>query len=66
MNPWHERFQAEEYMYGEQPNTFIKNFAQHLQDCPTVAAYAEGEGRNAVFLATQGHTVTAFDLPKVA
>lgn len=61
MNPWHERFQTKEYMYGEQPNTFIKNFAYHLKDYRTVAAYAEGEGRNAVFLATEKHIVTAFD-----
>ncbi|WP_199777702.1 methyltransferase domain-containing protein [Lysinibacillus sp. FJAT-14745] len=26
-----------------------------------MATYAEGEGRNAVFLAIQGHIVTAFD-----
>lgn len=61
MNPWHERFQTKEYIYGEQPNTFIKNFAQHLEDYRTVAAYAEGEGRNAVYLASKGHSVTAFD-----
>ena len=61
MNPWHERFQTKEFIYGEQPNTFIKNFAHHLKDCRTVAAYAEGEGRNAVYLASKGHSVIAFD-----
>ncbi|MEY9975033.1 2-polyprenyl-3-methyl-5-hydroxy-6-metoxy-1,4-benzoquinol methylase [Lysinibacillus sp. RC46] len=48
-------------MYGEQPNTFIEDYVHYLKDYPNVAAYAEGEGRNAVFLALQGHTVTAFD-----
>ncbi|MGE7090062.1 class I SAM-dependent methyltransferase [Lysinibacillus sp. NPDC048646] len=61
MNSWDKRFQTLEYVYGEQPNTFIKDYADYLKNCPNVAAYAEGEGRNAVFLAAEGHTVTAFD-----
>lgn len=60
-NLWHERFQNEEYVYGTEPNIFIKTFADKLQHCKTIGAFAEGEGRNAVFLATKGHHVTAFD-----
>lgn len=61
MNSWDQRFQSIEYVYGEQPNTFIKDYVHFLTEYPHVAAYAEGEGRNAVFLATEGHTVTTFD-----
>ncbi|PJO40900.1 class I SAM-dependent methyltransferase [Lysinibacillus xylanilyticus] len=61
MNTWDQRFKTAEYVYGEQPNTFIEDYVHYLKDYPSVAAYAEGEGRNAVFLALQGHTVTAFD-----
>ena len=60
-NSWHERFGAEEYVYGEEPNLFIKNQASRLQESSKVVAFAEGEGRNAVYLARQGHEVTAYD-----
>ncbi|WP_433595957.1 class I SAM-dependent methyltransferase [Lysinibacillus xylanilyticus] len=61
MNTWDQRFKTAEYVYGEQPNTFIEDYVHYLKDYPSVAAYAEGGGRNAVFLALQGLTVTAFD-----
>lgn len=61
MNTWDQRFRTTEYVYGEQPNAFIEDYIHYLKGYPNVAAYAEGEGRNAVFLALQGHTVTAFD-----
>jgi len=61
LNTWDQRFNTIEYVYGEQPNAFIEDFVHYLEDYTNVAAYAEGEGRNAVFLALQGHTVTAFD-----
>lgn len=60
-NLWNERFNTTEYMYGEEPNAFIKKFAFQLDGLKNVAAFAEGEGRNAVFLAKLGHDVTAFD-----
>ncbi|WP_342442615.1 class I SAM-dependent methyltransferase [Lysinibacillus sp. FSL K6-0075] len=61
MNTWDQRFQSTEYVYGEHPNAFIQDYVYYLKDYPTIAAYAEGEGRNAVFLASEGHTVTAYD-----
>lgn len=61
MNTWHKRFDTEKYMYGETPNEFIRTHAGYLNEHATIAAFAEGEGRNAVFLAQLGHTVTAFD-----
>lgn len=60
-NVWHERFKSEEYFYGEEPNVFIQQQAFRLEPCRKVIAFAEGEGRNAVFLAKKGHEVTTFD-----
>jgi len=60
-NPWNERFGAEHYVYGEEPNEFIHSQAYRLKNLEKIAAFAEGEGRNAVFLARQSHEVTAYD-----
>lgn len=57
---WDEKYRAEEYVYGTEPNGFLKeNFALIPQG--NVLCLAEGEGRNAVFLAQQGYRVTAVD-----
>ena len=62
MNPalWAQRYAADEYFYGEEPNGFLAAQA-HLIPPGPVLCLAEGEGRNAVFLAGRGHAVTAVD-----
>lgn len=60
-NMWHERFDTKEYVYGEEANQFIQEKRGELVDCKSVVCFAEGEGRNAVFLAGEGHHVTAWD-----
>ncbi|PRO66191.1 SAM-dependent methyltransferase [Alkalicoccus urumqiensis] len=60
MTIWNERFSGETYVYGKEANVFIKEKASLLEQ-GTVACFAEGEGRNAVFLAERGLTVTALD-----
>ncbi|HDR7636741.1 SAM-dependent methyltransferase [Bacillus cereus] len=60
-NMWDDRFKSDEYYYGEEPNTFIQEQAFRLANYTKVIAFAEGEGRNAVFLARKGHEVTAID-----
>ena len=60
MNRWDERYSAEEYAYGTEPNDFVAAHA-HLIPAGRVLCLAEGEGRNAVFLASQGYEVTAVD-----
>jgi SAM-dependent methyltransferase len=57
---WDERYSAKEYAYGTEPNTFLTASFQHLPK-GRVVSLAEGEGRNAVFLAQQGYTVTGVD-----
>lgn len=57
---WDERYRAAEYAYGVEVNDFLRAQAEHVQPGP-VLCLAEGEGRNAVFLALRGHTVSAVD-----
>jgi SAM-dependent methyltransferase len=57
---WNERYAAEHYFYGEAPNAFLVEKAPYIPAGP-VLCLAEGEGRNAVHLATLGHRVTAVD-----
>lgn len=57
---WDERYNAEEYAYGTKPNQFLEENVEHIPK-GKVLSLAEGEGRNAVFLAQQGYSVTAVD-----
>ena len=57
---WDERYSLQEYAYGTQPNDFLREYS-HLIPKGKVLCIAEGEGRNAVFLAKQGYSVTAVD-----
>ena len=59
MANWNERFKDERYIYGTEPNVFLKDM--HAALSGEVLTIAEGEGRNAVFLAGQGLNVTAWD-----
>lgn len=57
---WDERFGGDAYTYGQEPNAFLRAEA-HRIPLGRVLCLAEGEGRNAVFLAGLGHDVTAVD-----
>ncbi len=57
---WNERYSANEYAYGEAPNEFLKEQLAKLSTGKALFP-AEGEGRNAVFAASKGWKVTAFD-----
>jgi len=57
---WDERYSAEEYAYGTKPNEFLEENVNHIPK-GKVLSLAEGEGRNAIFLARQGYAVTAVD-----
>lgn len=57
---WDERYSTEAYAYGKTANTFLAEYVQALPK-ERVLSLAEGEGRNAVFLARQGYDVTAVD-----
>lgn len=57
---WDQRYNVEEYVYGEEPNEFLKAKLDQLTPGRLLLP-AEGEGRNAVYAARQGWKVTAFD-----
>lgn len=57
---WNSRYLAEGYFYGTEPNAFVKEVALQIP-AGAVLCLAEGEGRNAVYLAGLGHEVTAVD-----
>jgi SAM-dependent methyltransferase len=59
---WNDRFSADQYVYGVEPNDFVEEAAATwLTEPQAVLDLGVGEGRNAVHLARQGHTVTAVD-----
>jgi 2-polyprenyl-3-methyl-5-hydroxy-6-metoxy-1,4-benzoquinol methylase len=57
---WDDRYRSKEFAYGEGPNNYLK---EQLIKIPagTILFPAEGEGRNAVYAATLGWKVFAFD-----
>lgn len=58
---WNDRYASEAYAYGETPNAFFKQEIQYLKPGKLLFP-AEGEGRNAVYAASLGWDVTAFDI----
>ena len=61
---WNERYGSDNYVYGKSPNVF---FAEQLQklDPGKLILPCEGEGRNALYAATKGWDVIAFDQSEV-
>lgn len=59
-NFWNERYATSQYVYGTEPNDFLRQMASRIPKGP-VLCLAEGEGRNAVFLAERGYSVTGVD-----
>ena len=60
MTNWDERYDLQDFYYGTAPNAFLVSVVDRLPKGP-ILSLAEGEGRNAVFLAEQGCRVTAVD-----
>jgi SAM-dependent methyltransferase len=57
---WNERYSQPGFVYGTEPNEFLAAVAGQIPPGP-VLSLAEGEGRNAAFLASLGHRVVAVD-----
>ncbi|MCW7465555.1 class I SAM-dependent methyltransferase [Leptospira levettii] len=57
---WNERYVSEEYIYGKEPNEFLHSRLPNLKK-GKILFPCEGEGRNAVFAASLGWDVFAFD-----
>lgn len=58
---WDERYQRPDYLFGTRPAEFLERQLHRLAPHAKVLAVADGEGRNSVFLAQQGHDVVAMD-----
>ena len=65
-NPWDERFRGEDYLFGREPNAFLKREAHRFDKGASALAVADGEGRNGVFLARLGLKVHSVDASSVA
>ncbi len=65
MTIWDERYGKDEFFYGTEPNDFLRAHAQLMLPKAEVLCLAEGEGRNAVYLAGLGYRVTAVDASPV-
>ena len=62
---WDQRYTENETVYGLEPNRFFKAFIDTHKP-GTLLLPAEGEGRNAIYAASRGWQVDAFDFSPVA
>jgi len=65
MNFWDQRFAEPGFKYGTEPNAFVQQQAVRLKPGSRLLLPGDGEGRNGVWLAQQGHQVTSVDLSVV-
>ena len=56
---WDRLYQRPEYVYGTEPNRYLLQHASLLQPGMKALAVGDGEGRNGVWLATQGLQVVS-------
>jgi SAM-dependent methyltransferase len=57
---WDERYSEPGFSYGTEPNEFIASVTDRIPK-GKILSLAEGEGRNAVYLASLGYEVTGVD-----
>jgi len=59
---WNKRFAGEDFIFGLEPNDYLRSHVALLRPEGRVLCVADGEGRNSVWLARQGLRVDAFDI----
>jgi SAM-dependent methyltransferase len=59
---WDGRYADDAYLFGTEPNAFLAREAWRLAPGWHALAVADGEGRNGVWLAERGLSVTSFDI----
>ena len=62
---WNRRFDQADYLFGIEPNAWLREHAHHWTPGQRILSVADGEGRNSVWLARQGLVVDAFDIAQV-
>ncbi|MEO1444921.1 MAG: class I SAM-dependent methyltransferase [Cyanobacteria bacterium J06635_11] len=60
---WNERYTTQDYLYGTEANAFLMENVDCLGG--PVLSLSEGEGRNAVFMASRGLSVLGVDCSEV-
>lgn len=63
---WNQRYAGEDYLFGREPNAYLRAQAARLPARGRALCVADGEGRNSVWLAQRGLQVQAFDISDVA
>ncbi|HUZ31794.1 MAG TPA: class I SAM-dependent methyltransferase [Xanthobacteraceae bacterium] len=63
---WETRYRPPDYLFGKEPNAFLKSQALRLRPGQTALSVADGEGRNGVWLAEQGLDVLTVDFSETA
>ena len=59
---WNARYAGDDYLFGTEPNAYLREQAHRWAAGSRLLCVADGEGRNSVWLARQGHQVEAFDV----
>ena len=62
---WNNRFGGEDFLFGTEPNGWLRDRACVWRSGGRILSVADGEGRNSVWLAQQGFVVEAFDVAEV-
>jgi len=62
---WDEKYRNSQFVYGTSPNDFLRENVHHFVPEGKILCIAEGEGRNAVWLAELGFKVTAVDASEI-
>eukprot|EP00924_Labyrinthula_sp_SR-Ha-C_P003191 snap_masked-scaffold_15-processed-gene-1.27-mRNA-1 protein AED:1.00 eAED:1.00 QI:0/0/0/0/1/1/2/0/555 len=67
-NEWNGRYSKKGFAYGLEPNKFLTTISSRLKTSAKAIALsiAEGEGKNAVFLASLGYEVECIEFSKIA
>ncbi len=63
---WESRFAVPDYVFGREPNYFLKSCQPLLPKPGRALAVADGEGRNGVWLAEQGLDVVSVEFSPAA
>ena len=59
---WDAKYEGTRFFYGERPNAFLVDQSYRLNPASRVLSLGDGEGRNGVWLAEQGHRVLSVDV----
>jgi SAM-dependent methyltransferase len=62
---WNRRFADSSFLFGSEPNAWLREHASVWSPGARVLCVADGEGRNSVWLAGRGLAVDAFDIAEV-